>query len=168
VRSLRRQLQATVTLPSSCAMTGWLGLGFIFTLTHCMCDTWCSGMAHQRHTVGTIVLLAGSLIEVSSLHSLRLCTVSEPPQLSVAAFLITRYQKGERTPHPSFPTVCWYIIAVSVLTIFVCAVAPFFRTLRKSRWIHWAVIFLLWIVAGALGFRGLGRKEDDEGRYCER
>ncbi|KAH6903721.1 hypothetical protein BKA70DRAFT_1300649 [Coprinopsis sp. MPI-PUGE-AT-0042] len=87
--------------------------------------------------------------------------------LSTSAFLLVRYQHGDQPPHPALPSTCWYLAAASLVTVLLCAVAPFFKILRKIRWTFWIVSFGLWVNAAVITHRIPGWGTDSEGRYCK-
>jgi hypothetical protein len=122
-------------------------------------------MIYHQHAAGAMGLVVGSLTKVGYWYRFRSCILGE--QVTHNPWLITRYRRSESEPHPSVPGVCWLMIPVSVSTIFVCAILPFFRILRKFRWTHWVVVFILWLVGCGLGYRGPPSRQEDEGQYCD-
>lgn len=87
--------------------------------------------------------------------------------MSIAAFLIARYRQGDEPPSPDFPKSCWHALSVSVCTLLLCVVAPFFRVLRKVRWACWLVTFGLWISAAVTTTREMRWKKEYENQYCD-
>jgi uncharacterized membrane protein YdbT with pleckstrin-like domain len=79
-----------------------------------------------------------------------------------------RYGQGDTPPELELPNACWYILAISLVTILSCAVAPLFEVLRKIRWMFWIVTFGLWVGATIWTYKAIGWKGDGvEGyNYC--
>ncbi|KAH6901771.1 hypothetical protein BKA70DRAFT_1308557 [Coprinopsis sp. MPI-PUGE-AT-0042] len=111
---------------------------------------WCGVTNKDHNLAGGIALVIISLIA-----------------LSTSAFLLVRYQHGDQPPHPALPSTCWYLAAASLVTVLLCAVAPFFKILRKIRWTFWIVSFGLWVNAAVITHRIPGWGTDSEGRYCK-
>ncbi|KAH6903771.1 hypothetical protein BKA70DRAFT_594437 [Coprinopsis sp. MPI-PUGE-AT-0042] len=86
---------------------------------------------------------------------------------SISTFLVVRYQQGDQPPRPTSPIACWYLIAISIVTILSCVIAPFFETLRRFRWIFWVGALGLWVGGYIVLDRTIGYKQEEGKEYCD-
>ncbi|KAH6876980.1 hypothetical protein BKA70DRAFT_1239623 [Coprinopsis sp. MPI-PUGE-AT-0042] len=87
--------------------------------------------------------------------------------LSISAFLLVRYRRGDEPPDTVLPMACWYILGTSLASLLCWTVAPFVRVLRKIRWLVWIVMFGLWFGAAFLASTGMGWTTEDNDSYCK-
>ncbi|KAH6876959.1 hypothetical protein BKA70DRAFT_1239605 [Coprinopsis sp. MPI-PUGE-AT-0042] len=87
--------------------------------------------------------------------------------LSISAFLLVRYRRGDEPPDSILPMACWYILGTSLGSLLCWTVAPFVRVLRKIRWLLWIVMFGLWFGAAFLAYTGMGWTTEDNDSYCK-
>ncbi|KAH6876994.1 hypothetical protein BKA70DRAFT_1448336 [Coprinopsis sp. MPI-PUGE-AT-0042] len=87
--------------------------------------------------------------------------------LSISAFLLVRYRRGDEPPDTVLPMACWYILGTSLGSLLCWTVTPFVRVLRKIRWLIWIVMFGLWFGAAFLAYSGMGWTTEDNDSYCK-
>ncbi|KAH6876965.1 hypothetical protein BKA70DRAFT_1239609 [Coprinopsis sp. MPI-PUGE-AT-0042] len=87
--------------------------------------------------------------------------------LSISAFLLVRYRRGDEPPDTILPMARWYILGTSLGSLLCWTVAPFVQVLRKIRWLVWIVMFGLWFGAAFLAYTGMGWTTEDNDSYCK-